>query len=62
MNEHWLLYTSDREHGGTLILGIFDSRDEALEYYDKLHTDENERYYRIPFIECWINETRTNFK
>ncbi len=53
-NEHWLLYTSDREHGGKLILGIFSNKYEAYEFYDKTH-DENDSYYRIPFVEHWEN-------
>lgn len=54
MNEHWLLYTSDREHGGTAILGIFNSSDDAFDYYNETH-NENERYYNIRFIERWEN-------
>lgn len=53
--EHWLLYTTDREHGGTLILGIFSSSEDAWNYYYKTH-DEHLRYWRIPFVEQWENE------
>ena len=59
--EHWLLYTSDREHGGILILGIFNSYDEGSEFYYKTH-DENDRYYRIPFIQQWDNENKLNIR
>ena len=58
MNEHWLLYTSDREHGGKLILGIFNSEQDAWCHYSKTHQDENDRYWRIPFVECWQNDRR----
>jgi hypothetical protein len=50
--DHWLLSTSDREHGGKLVLGIFDSEDAAWQHYRNTH-DENEGYWRIPFVECW---------
>lgn len=60
MLEHWLLYTSDREHGGTLILGIFPSCEAAWDYFYKSHPDENQRYYRIPFVEQWENEHKIN--
>ncbi len=53
----WLLYTSDREHGGTKILGIFQLEHEAWDYYYKTY-DHDERYYNIPHIEGWENETR----
>lgn len=58
MNEHWLLYTSDREHGGTLILGIFNTEGEAWKHYNNTHQDKNERYWRIPFVEQWSNDNR----
>lgn len=54
-NEHWLLTTSDREHGGKLVLGIFNTADEAWKHYQKTH-DEDERYWRIPSVSCWIND------
>ena len=57
--EHWLLYTSDREHGGFLVLGIFNSCEEAWDHYQKTH-DQNERYWRIPSVQQWDNETQTN--
>jgi hypothetical protein len=56
MNEHWLLTTSDREHGGKLVLGIFNTEDEAWAHYRKTHQDENDRYYRIPSVACWVND------
>ena len=56
MNQHWLLYTTDREHGGKNVLGIFNSAEEAFDYYDKTH-DENDRYWNIRFIERWENNT-----
>lgn len=28
--EHWLLYTTDREHGGKKILGIWNTREETI--------------------------------
>lgn len=52
--EHWLLYTSDREHGGTKILGVFGSCEDAWDYYYKMH-NKDEMYWRIPFVEQWEN-------
>jgi hypothetical protein len=54
MNEHWLLYTSDREHGGKVVIGIFNSEEEAYDYYTKT-TDANDRYWNIAFVERWEN-------
>ena len=56
--EHWLLYTSDREFGGMVVEGIFDSADEAWEHYRKTYDDQNDRYYRIPSVEQWKNEVK----
>lgn len=58
---HWLLTTSDREHGGKLVVGIFASEKEAWEHYYNTH-DENQRYWRIPFVEQWENEKRISAK
>jgi hypothetical protein len=55
--EHWLLYTCDREFGGHLTLGIFNSSQEAWDYYIETH-DDNDRYYRIPFVEQWVNNKK----
>lgn len=38
MAEHWLLYTTDREHGGHCTVGIFASEDAAWEHYWKKPT------------------------
>lgn len=58
MTEHWLLYTSDREHGGTVILGIFSSEEDSWSHYRKVHPDKNDRYWNVPFVECWENEKK----
>jgi len=55
MNEHWLLYTSDREHGGTKILSIFNTAKEAEEYYYDFETD---KYWNICHIEGWQNDKK----
>lgn len=55
--KHWLLYTSDREHGGTLIEGIFNSEGEAWDHYLKTH-DEDKRYWRRPHVECWEDDKK----
>ena len=55
--KHYLLYTSDREAGGIKILGIFTSEDIAWSYYYKTHNND-ERYWRVPFVECWIDNNR----
>lgn len=54
---HWLLYTSDREHGGKFVLGVFDTEEEAWQHYLDTH-NENERYYNIPFVEQWNGAKR----
>lgn len=56
-NQHWLLYTTHREFGGTKILGIFDNSDDAWSFYDKTH-DLDERFYTIAFVELWENENK----
>jgi len=58
MIEHWLLYTSHREHGGCKHLGIFESSEAAWDFYYKSHDDEDERYYSVPFVEQWKNDTK----
>ena len=58
--EHWLLHTSDREHGGIEIEGIFSSESNAWKCYDKKYPDENGRYYNIGFVQEWINDKKVS--
>lgn len=60
MSEHYLLYTSDREHGGVNILGVFDTWDEARQQYLKENPDESDRYYNLCFIEKWDGAKRVD--
>lgn len=53
--EHWLLYTSDREHGGMKIEGIFDTEYAAWAFYHNSITDD---YYTIPHVEGWQDNNK----
>jgi hypothetical protein len=43
----FLLTSSDREHGGKVVHGIFSTEEKAREASSEVATD----YYRIPLIE-----------
>lgn len=57
MRDHFLLYVSDREHGGFEVLGIFDSSDDAWKHYVET-TDANYRYYNVPHVQHWREAER----
>lgn len=59
--KHYLLYSSDREHGGMCRHGIFESLEDANQHWQQLLDEEKiDSYYDIVFIECWENENLVN--
>ena len=58
MKSHWLLWTSDREAGGHVTLGIFESEEAAWGYYRETHQNDSDSYYRIPSVEEWIGHEK----
>ena len=52
--DKWLLYTSHKELNDFKVLGIFDSEDEAWNFYrrikERLLPDDDPN---VPFVEKW---------
>ena len=56
--EHWILYIYDRDNNELKILGIFNSKKEAWNYYSIYTNDNNYYYWDIPLVEQWENEIK----